>query len=102
PFANPEKEEQAKGTWGKAGGKGQQRRDEASRRVDSRKEVWRQKGGHGAVQVEVVPLEHGAQGGGNNNLTALSIQLVLGFGDGSTGDCLGHVCRLSKAKTVGI
>jgi hypothetical protein len=47
-------------THGKAGGEGQQRKDEGGRRLDAGKELLGEDGGKRAVDVEVVPLEHRA------------------------------------------
>ncbi|MNF89397.1 hypothetical protein D3C84_719220 [compost metagenome] len=56
---------------GKACGEGEQCKDEGSGLVDAGEEVLGDDRGEGAVQVKVVPLKHGAQRRGEDDLALL-------------------------------
>ncbi|MNO48359.1 hypothetical protein D3C76_386920 [compost metagenome] len=72
--AQPAEHDGAEGAYGKAGGEREQREDKGGCLVDAGEEVLGDDRGEGAVQVEVIPLEHGAQGGRENDLA-----LLLGY-----------------------
>jgi hypothetical protein len=60
--AQPAEHQRAERPHDEAGGKGQQREDEAPwPRIQAAEELLGDDGGQRAVQIEVVPLEHGAE-----------------------------------------
>ena len=59
--AEPAEDQRAERAHRKAGGKGQQREDEADIGRHVGEEVLREKGAERAVDVEVIPLEHRAE-----------------------------------------
>lgn len=61
----------AEGAYGEACGEREQREDEGRCLIDAGEKMLRYDRGEGAVKVEVVPLEHGAQGRGENDLALL-------------------------------
>ncbi|MCY1539084.1 hypothetical protein D9M68_746530 [compost metagenome] len=69
--AQPAEHYGAEGAYGEARGEGEQGEDEGSGLVDAGEEVLRDDRGEGAVEVEVIPLEHGAQGRGEDDLALL-------------------------------
>ncbi|MCY1177095.1 hypothetical protein D9M73_173910 [compost metagenome] len=86
---------------GEAGGEGEQGKDEGGCLVDAGEEVLGDNGGQRAIQIEVVPLEHGAQGRSEDHLALLLArrggQLISGsryvLGHcGSPAPCGGSCC----------
>src|SRR5690606_1634128 len=61
-----------------AGGEGQQREDHARGRVDAAEELLGDDGRERPVEVEVVPLEDGAQARGEDDLLVACGELALG------------------------
>ena len=59
--AETAEDQRAERTHGKAGGEGEQREDEADIGRHVGEEVFRQERAERSVDVEVVPLEHGAE-----------------------------------------
>ena len=59
--AEPAEQQRAERTHGKAGGEGEQREDEADIGRHIGEEVFRQERAERSVDVEVVPLEYGAE-----------------------------------------
>ncbi|MCY1408051.1 hypothetical protein D9M71_233680 [compost metagenome] len=68
----------AEGSHGKTRGEGEQGKDEGGCLVDAGEEVLGDNGGQRAIQIEVVPLEHGAQGGGENDLALFPGDTAVG------------------------
>jgi hypothetical protein len=66
--AEPPEHEGADRPHRKPGGEGQQGEDEAAGGIERREELPRDDRGQRAIQVEVVPLEHGAEAGGQDHL----------------------------------
>ena len=65
--AEAAEEQRAEWPDGEAGGKGEQGEDECRRRIDAGEELRREDRGERAVDVEVVPLEHGAERRGEDD-----------------------------------
>ena len=65
--ADPAEHQRAERAHRKAGGEGEQGEDEARGRVDAGEELLGQDDPERAVDVEVVPLEHGAERGGEDD-----------------------------------
>ena len=63
--------QRAEGTHDEAGRKGEQREDERGGRIQPTEELLGDDGRQGAVEVEVVPLEHGAERRGEDDLLFL-------------------------------
>ncbi|MND71415.1 hypothetical protein D3C80_629410 [compost metagenome] len=63
---------------GEAGGEGEQGEDKGRCFVDAGEEVLGDDRREGAVQVEVIPFEHGAQGRGEDDLALLLGEPVVG------------------------
>ncbi|MNS85102.1 hypothetical protein D3C72_1189560 [compost metagenome] len=61
----------AERTHQEAGGERQQREDEGRARIQAAEELLRDDRGERTVQIEVVPLEHGAERGGEDDLLLL-------------------------------
>ncbi|MNX79778.1 hypothetical protein D3C86_1114200 [compost metagenome] len=76
--AQPTEHDGAEGPYGEACGEGEQGEDEGGRLVDAGEEVLGDDRREGAVQVEVIPFEHGAQGRGENDLALLPGEAAVG------------------------
>ncbi len=71
--ADAPEQERAQRAHGEAGAEGREAREERRRVVARREEERREEHGEGAVQVEVVPLEDGAERGGEDHLPVSGI-----------------------------
>ena len=64
--------QRAEGAHDETGSEGQQREDECRAGIQSREELLGNDRGQRAVKVKVVPLEHGAEGRGENHFSFLA------------------------------